>query len=1025
MSTERLTQWLERLGYLAEADALHRAGDTIAPEHPYAIEMQALLKPDGAIRAEAVFDVEGVPTVAFFSALDGKALDEAALDLIRQRLWNQNLTSLVIAFEPESARVMPVRQLRQDVRLAFADADPEGEFSPGDVRSNRVVERLPQWFDAKARVDRALIENISEAVSLLAMAELTRRQAQILMSQVLFVSYLEHRGIVSAHYRKRRDVGSLHALVRAADREGMRHLLDCLRDDFNGDFLADGSDDSSLAPWSSITSVGFAVLDHFLSRVQLSSGQRDFWNYDFSFIPVELLSGLYESFLDPDQKKGDGAVYTPRDLASLAVDQAFAASADPLADTIFDGACGSGILLTTAYRRLIALQQARSGRVLSFAERRQLLLDRIFGGDINPMACRVTAFSLYLSLLEGLAPADVLAAQEQDGVRLPTLRGTNLCDGPSADIFGDEHPFAGRRFSQILSNPPWNEVSGEESSADRWAKRAGVKVALRQLATAYSMRALDFLANNGRLCLILPITQFLGSTSARFVPAFLQQVQPLRLINFGDLQALLFPTAENTCHVFVGVRRDGPARELAALTETFDYWVPKADLSRSLGRLTLQSSDRHQLQTQAVQDDPKLLVNLMWGDSFDLALLARLGSHGTLGELWTGRNARWVARKGVHLEDKTRGKTDAGPLRLLPYVPIGVFTLGVPRLEPDLLTEWPVLQTTIAGTPEKYLSIFDGPRVLYPDGFSSEEPNIRASYIDVPAAFNHSIGVIQGPREDAPLLRFLAIFLRSNFGRYLLMLNCAKMLSERNAAHLVDLEPFPFFAPDQAPDPKAAHKALAAVLALDDAIQTTPGLTLKAQYELQRAAFDALVLDYFGLDEIERAVINETATVLSPSIRPRAYKRLATPLQAPVYREHLNAYSEMLAQVLDQWRDRLGGRGSFSVDVVATEPSRLGATGVVRVSYREGETTPSDTSLAIDRARVQEALLVARRMDLDRLKAPEGVEFRFGQLVWTQHGLYIARVLQRRNWLLRTAIRDAEAIVRSVQRGAVNVQAVA
>lgn len=167
----------------------------------------------------------------------------------------------------------------------------------------------------------------------------------------------------------------------------------------------------------------------------MRTGQQEFWNYDFSYIPVELLSGLYEAFLSPEQQAKDGAYYTPRNLAVLAVDQAFDTSADPLSETILDGACGSGILLTTAYRRMIAIGEAREGRQLGFAERTKLLTHCIFGGDINPMACRVTAFSLYLSLLEGLAPADILAAQERENAKLPCLKDRNLLAGADAADF--------------------------------------------------------------------------------------------------------------------------------------------------------------------------------------------------------------------------------------------------------------------------------------------------------------------------------------------------------------------------------------------------------------------------------------------------------------------------------------------------------------------------------------------------------------------------------------------------------------
>jgi hypothetical protein len=104
----------------------------------------------------------------------------------------------------------------------------------------------------------------------------------------------------------------------------------------------------------------------------------------------------------------------------LAVDQIFANSSDPLSETIFDGACGSGILLTTPYRRLIAFSEARAGRQLRFRQRAELLKRHIFGGDVNFMARRVTAFSLYLSLLEGLDPADIVEAQELEDTKLPS-----------------------------------------------------------------------------------------------------------------------------------------------------------------------------------------------------------------------------------------------------------------------------------------------------------------------------------------------------------------------------------------------------------------------------------------------------------------------------------------------------------------------------------------------------------------------------------------------------------------------------
>lgn len=369
-----IQNWLEKLGYAAEPDVLHRRNDAVPESHPYALEIKTLLKPDGVIRAQAVFDVEGVPTVVFVGD-DDEPLTPHDLDDARKRIWNQNLATVVIEVKGDQAMALPARKLRGAGEcLSLQDARPDGPFSALDVVSANLSRRTPSWFDVKARVDRKLLANLSIVVAKLTEEGLAgvrdekkrRHLAELLMGQVLFVSYLEHREIVGSTYRQRREVNDLHGLITLGDRTGMRALIDWLRSDFNGDFLGDDRHD----PWTALTDNGFELLSRFLRRTDMRTGQGDFWNYDFSFIPVELLSGLYESFLSAEQQAKDGAYYTPRHLAMLTVDQAFASSPDPLRETIFDGACGSGILLTTAYRRLISLSEARERRKLGFRPRK-------------------------------------------------------------------------------------------------------------------------------------------------------------------------------------------------------------------------------------------------------------------------------------------------------------------------------------------------------------------------------------------------------------------------------------------------------------------------------------------------------------------------------------------------------------------------------------------------------------------------------------------------------------------------------
>ena len=688
--SQRLLPWLTALGYTRQSSALHVRGADVPVTHPFASEIGVLLDPKRVIRAAAVFDVNRIPTVIFLTRGDDVPLSSNTLDAIRQRVWNQNLVRVIVDLHPDRATVYPTTRLpSSSQRLPLAEARTDGRFSAFEVSSGNLARRLPNWFAPPNRVDHELIRNLTTTAAQLAkrgflpeLPSVTRRQrAELLLQQIIFICYLEHRGVLGATYRKRRQTDLLHDLIEHRNASGLSHLIDCLRRDFNGDFLADDRHD----PWTALTDVGYGLLHGFLGRTDMNTGQGHLWNYDFSLIPVELLSGLYESFIATRDQARNGAYYTPRQLALLTVEQAFASSTDPLSDTVFDCACGSGILLTTAYRRQVLLAEARQRRRLTFAERRDLLVRNIFGADIDLMACRVTAFSLYLSLLEGLDPADILEAQDRENVKLPPLAGRNLHHGTAADFFRSDHGFRTRRFSLLISNPPWVEPSAQATTtADDWAAASQVPYVRRQLAGAFVLRALDFLGDEGRLCMILPISQFLAPSSARFVSWLFDHLQPLTLVNFGDFQDLLFPNTAHTCHVFTGRLRVKATQPLIHFAETFRYCTPKADVSLSYGHPTIQSADVHDLQTRSVSEDPQLLVNFMWGDNHDLSIWTRFQTLGSLGDLWNARAGRpgWVCRKGVHFKDVHRDGVSVGRLRDLPYVDASVLRAGRPVLGP-------------------------------------------------------------------------------------------------------------------------------------------------------------------------------------------------------------------------------------------------------------------------------------------------------------------------------------------------------
>lgn len=164
--------------------------------------------------------------------------------------------------------------------------------------------------------------------------------------------------------------------------------------------------------------------------------------YEFSVLPPEILGNIYERFLGkvirlteghhakveekPEVKKAGGVYYTPKYIVDYIVENTVGKLCEgksPKAVSefrILDPACGSGSFLLGAYAFLLKyhldyytkqgkpdrfrdqVYQGRGGVwYLTIKEKKRILLNNIYGVDIDPQAVEVTKLSLLLKVLEG------------------------------------------------------------------------------------------------------------------------------------------------------------------------------------------------------------------------------------------------------------------------------------------------------------------------------------------------------------------------------------------------------------------------------------------------------------------------------------------------------------------------------------------------------------------------------------------------------------------------------------------------
>ena len=354
--------------------------------------------------------------------------------------------------------------------------------------------------------------------------------------------------------------------------------------------------------------------------------------YEFSVLPADILGHVYERFLGkvirliprqgsgqapgrqvkieekPEVRKAGGVYYTPTYIVDYIVRQ----TVGPLLEgktpahgrspgsppRVADIACGSGSFLLGAYQYLLdwhlayylreperwlkgkrpALERVSGGAIrLTIEERKRILMDHLYGVDIDPQAVEVTKLSLLLKVLEG----EGVAGQLSLGVErvLPDL-GRNIKCGNSLigpefydgklDLPDDEtaqrvnafdwkkefpEAMAAGGFDAVIGNPPYIRIQALQEWAPlevehyKRAYRAASK-GNYDIYVVFVEKGLGLLNGHGSLGFILP-HKFFNAQYGEPLRKLLSEGHHLsKVVHFGDQQVFEGATTY-TCLLFL------------------------------------------------------------------------------------------------------------------------------------------------------------------------------------------------------------------------------------------------------------------------------------------------------------------------------------------------------------------------------------------------------------------------------------------------------------------------------------------
>lgn len=136
--------------------------------------------------------------------------------------------------------------------------------------------------------------------------------------------------------------------------------------------------------------------DIFVKKLTVQAGR-----FTFTDATTDIMKGLYESLIDPEERHDLGEYYTPDWLAARICEEAIDA---PLSQKILDPSCGSGTFIFHAIRHIIDRATMEYTQPVELALK--TAIENVKGIDIHPVAVITAQVTFLLALLPELEEAN-------------------------------------------------------------------------------------------------------------------------------------------------------------------------------------------------------------------------------------------------------------------------------------------------------------------------------------------------------------------------------------------------------------------------------------------------------------------------------------------------------------------------------------------------------------------------------------------------------------------------------------------
>ncbi|OJV11830.1 MAG: hypothetical protein BGO12_08390 [Verrucomicrobia bacterium 61-8] len=709
-----------------------------------------------------------------------------------------------------------------------------------------------------------------------------------LVGRALFFRFLTDRSIATDGDLKKIAPNSdslLHCFDNAENAAATSQWLDKT---FNGDFLP-LTDEGNFGFFESLgRRTGQRVFHHLggIVRGEEPVGDDGFqlrlpidWgDLDFAHIPVGLLSQVYEKLSwkwDSGNARNTSVHYTPRNIAATLVGEAFDGLSNAHKARVLDPACGAGVFLVVAFRRLYRELWEETNLRPQTAAIRQILEQQLTGFDISDSALKLTALSLYLTAIEldpDPSPPEKLKFKAlrhgRNAMLFDWRKEDDKNDGPVVGSLGTHVPISfNSSFDLVICNPPWTTISEKYKSVAE--ELNGISKAIvasldPEIGTAYqnpnSVPDVPFLWKSsqwcrpdGRIAMALPArTLFKQGSAALFArKAIFKLIEVTGIINASNLRKTkVWPDMDQPFMLlFARNRRPKSDYKTHFISPHTDYQL------NGLGEMRIDSQSSQRVEINDNLETAWIWKALAVGTALDIEVVHKIQAAGgkPLEEYWT-QDLNLICRNGYKVEPDQPQK-DASSLKafrdLRPSSNVQ-FVVDVSKLE--YFNRDTACRPRIDDKAPDPLRVYRGPLALIKENPGADRTSGWALYCASDVAYNQSFYGYSGANhpEGDLLVRYLQLFVHSRIWLHYALLTSAKLGVERPNIYKSDLDNFPLI-PLESIEESEKRK-----------IQDLSDRLHRAEKQVF-ADIDLFFGRLYGLTKLDVEVIEDTLTVREPN----------------------------------------------------------------------------------------------------------------------------------------------------------------